>query len=321
MGTAVEPPGGRPVGTSGGRIDQFRARAEAARRRYEELAQRQPLYGIPLTCLATYAARQGMLLASAIAFRLFFWVLPAIVLGISVLSGLGRAGLDETAADATGITGAARAEVLRALSEGGRSWWILAVISLFGLLWATMLLRRALALVNAHLWAAPALKIHTRQLIVSVLFFVTLVAIIAFSSRMVARLDALLPGGFLLSLVAQAAIAGACWLAVLVRLPDRRSQWSDLVPGAVLFGAGLALMHLVSRVYLPARFEHSSALYGSLGIAAVILVWLLLFGQLVVWSAVVNAVWFDFRTARDAGEITGTEAATGTTGTVTTVRP
>ena len=44
-------------------------------------------------------------------------------------------------------------------------------------------------------------------------------------------------------------------------------------------------------------------------IAAAILVWLWLFGQLVVWSAIVNAVWLDFRTARDAGEITSAAAA------------
>ncbi|HEX5970241.1 MAG TPA: YhjD/YihY/BrkB family envelope integrity protein [Intrasporangium sp.] len=309
MGTAVDPPKGTPARTSAGRIDQFRARAEAARRRYEELAQRQPLYGIPLTCLATYAARQGMLLASAIAFRLFFWVLPVVLLGISLLSGLGRSGVYEAATDATGISGAARAEVLRALSQGGQSWWILAVISLFGVVWTTMLLRRALVLVNAHLWDATFVKTRPRQLIVSVFFFIALFSLLALSSRAVALLDGLLPGGFLLTILSQAALAGACWLAVMWRLPDRRSHWTDLVPGAVLLGVGLALMHLVSRVYLPARFEHSSALYGSLGIAAAILVWLLLFGQLVVWSAIVNVVWFDFRTTRGSGEITGTGVA------------
>ena len=309
MGTAVEPPDGRRTGTSGGRVDQFRARAEAARRRYEELAQRQPLYGIPLTCLATYAARQGMLLASAIAFRLFFWVLPVVLLSVSLLSGLGRSGVDMAVTEATGISGAARVEVMQALSQGSRSWWILAVISLVGVLWTTMLLRRALVLVNAHLWAATFIKGRPRQLIVSALLFIGLVALLAFSARAVAQLDGLLPGGFLLTVLAQAALAGACWLAVMWQLPDRRSHWTDLVPGAILFGVGLALMHLVSRVYLPARFEHSSALYGSLGIASAILVWLLLFGQLVVWSAIVNAVWFDFRTARDGGEITGRDVA------------
>jgi uncharacterized BrkB/YihY/UPF0761 family membrane protein len=304
MGTAVERPDGAPAEASGGRIDQFRARAEAARRRYEELAQRQPLFGLPLTALATYAARQGMLLASAIAFRLFFWVLPVVLLGVALLSGLGRSDqqVKDAAVEATGITGAARAEVLSALSEGGRSWWILAVVGLFGVLWTTMLLRRTLVLVNAHLWQTTIGRTRTRQLVVSVFFFVALVSLVAFSARLIGRIDGLFPGSIVLSTLGQALVSGGCWLAVMRQLPDRRTDWTDLVPGALLFGLGLALMHLVSRVYLPARFEHSSALYGSLGIAAAMLVWLLLFGQLVVWSAIVSSVWHDYRVARRGGE-------------------
>jgi uncharacterized BrkB/YihY/UPF0761 family membrane protein len=314
MGTAADAPDGAPDGTSRGRIDQFRARAEAARRRYEELALRQPLFGLPLTCLATYAARQGMLLASAIAFRLFFWVLPIVLLVVALLSGLGRADLDAAAADATGISGAARAEVLTALSQGGRSWWILAIVGLFGVLWTTMLLRRTLVLVNAHLWGATFAKTRARQLIVSVFFFVALVSLLAFSARLVGSIDGLFPGSVVLTTVGQAVVTGACWMAVTRQLPDRRSDWTDLIPGALVFGLGLALMHLVSRIYLPARFEHSSALYGSLGIAAAMLVWLLLFGQLVVWSAIVNAVWHDFRAARDVGEVTDARAVAGAGG-------
>ena len=329
MGTAVEPPGGTPADDHVergeradahlGRIDQFRARAEAARRRYEKLAQEQPLYGLPLTGLATYAARQGMLLASAIAFRLFFWSLPAILVIVAVLSGIGQADerIPKDAVEATGLSGAARAEVLSALTSGGRSWWIAAIIGFVAVLWTTMLLRRTLVLVNAHLWQATSSKLQPRQLIVSVFFFVALVALIAFSTKVVGSVDGLFPGSILVSLLLQTIITGGCWLAVMRHLPDRRTTWVDLVPGALLFGFGISLMHLVSRVYLPARLQHSAALYGSLGIAAVILVWLLLFGQLVVWSAIINAVWFDYRAARGGTAGFGAARPDGVTATTT----
>jgi uncharacterized BrkB/YihY/UPF0761 family membrane protein len=303
MGTAAEPPDGGGD-ASGGRIEQFRARAEAARRRYEELAQRQPLYGLPLTGFATYAARQGMLLASAIAFRLFFWVLPVLLFALAVLTGLGRTteSLNQDLVDATGLSGPASTEVMKALSSGDRSWWILAIGAFAGVLWTTMLLRRTLVLVNSHLWQTTFVKLEPKQLVLSVFFFVALVALTGLSARAVSSID-LLPGGYLVSLAIQTVVAGACWLAVMRHLPDRRSGWLDLLPGALVFGLGIALMHLVSRLYLPGRFAHSSALYGSLGVAAVILVWLLLFGQLVVWSAIVNVVWLDFRRAREAGDL------------------
>jgi membrane protein len=96
----------------------------------------------------------------------------------------------------------------------------------------------------------------------------------------------------------QITLSAVVWLVISLRLPDRRRSWTDLLPGCLLFGIGLSLMQLVGRVYLPARFEHSSELYGSLGVAAVILVWLLLLGHLTVVSALVNRVWFDYRVDR-----------------------
>ena len=68
------------------------------------------------------------------------------------------------------------------------------------------------------------------------------------------------------------------------------------LPGCLLFGFGLAVLHAVSRIYIPRRVQHSSELYGNLGVAAVILTWLLLFGQLVVAAALSNAVWSEYRT-------------------------
>jgi membrane protein len=70
------------------------------------------------------------------------------------------------------------------------------------------------------------------------------------------------------------------------------------VPGVLLFGVGLATLHVVSRVYLPARIEHSSALYGSLGVAGAMLVWLLATGQLMVGCAILNRVWLRHRDPR-----------------------
>jgi membrane protein len=54
-------------------------------------AQRQPLLGLSLTFVARYTARQGMLLSSASAFRLFLWLLPLALLTAGILAGLSRA--------------------------------------------------------------------------------------------------------------------------------------------------------------------------------------------------------------------------------------
>jgi uncharacterized BrkB/YihY/UPF0761 family membrane protein len=120
-----------------------------------------------------------------------------------------------------------------------------------------------------------------------------------FAFGLVSTLD-VVPAGIAATFVLQVTLSSLVWFVISVRLPDRRQSWTDLVPGCLLFGLGLSLMQLVGRFYLPARFEHSSQLYGSLGVAAVILVWLLLLGHLTVISALVNRVWFDYRVDREA---------------------
>src|SRR4051812_21605253 len=104
-------------GAAVSQMARWRARAEHTADRYRELAQRQPVFGLPLVFVATYHARQGVLLASAAAFRLFLWLMPFALLVAGILAGLSReaSGTPQSAAKAAGITGAASQEVVTAL--------------------------------------------------------------------------------------------------------------------------------------------------------------------------------------------------------------
>ncbi len=110
------------------RIDHARARAEEAAARYRELARRDPVYALPIVALTTYVARQGMLLASAIAFRTFLWLMPLALLAAGLLTGLGRSSpfIAERAQSTTGVSrgrapaGGRRAGGRRPVLVGGR---------------------------------------------------------------------------------------------------------------------------------------------------------------------------------------------------------
>ena len=56
----------------------------------------------------------------------------------------------------------------------------------------------------------------------------------------------------------------------------------------------------MGSIYVPRLVASSSALYGSLGVVFAILAWLLFFGRLIVYSAVVNVV----RWEEDHGTVT-----------------
>ncbi|MCA1692631.1 MAG: hypothetical protein LC733_10700, partial [Actinobacteria bacterium] len=52
----------------------------------------------------------------------------------------------------------------------------------------------------------------------------------------------------------------------------------------------LGVLKILGGIYVPMAVASASALYGSLGVMFAILAWLLFFGRLVVYAAVVNVV-------------------------------
>src|SRR5205807_5117020 len=89
------------------------------------------------------------------------------------------------------------------------------------------------------------------------------------------------------------AVSLGLWLWTLRVLPNTKLPWRALLRGALLGAVGLELLKAVGAYYVPRAVASSSQLYGSLGIVFAILAWLLLFGRLVVYSAVLNVVRYE----------------------------
>jgi uncharacterized BrkB/YihY/UPF0761 family membrane protein len=102
-----------------------------------------------------------------------------------------------------------------------------------------------------------------------------------------ARHDSL-AGGLLLTLV-DPALYAALWLLISSKLPHRDATWRELLPGAVLFGLGIEVLHVVTAYVIAPQAVSKQGTYGSLGIAAALLLGLYLISRLVVATAVVNA--------------------------------
>ena len=102
--------------------------------------------------------------------------------------------------------------------------------------------------------------------------------------------------GVLASLIVVVPYAGF-WLVVSTRLPRRDARWPALLPGAVLFAAGLEGLRFFTVYFLASRLPSLQQSYGPLGIAAALFLGLFVIGRLVVLSAVTNAVLWERRTA------------------------
>jgi membrane protein len=98
-----------------------------------------------------------------------------------------------------------------------------------------------------------------------------------------------LPGGLFLTLVVQTIAAGLLWWPVQRLLLGARIAWRALLPGAVVAGVGQIAVTVASGMYLPAAIGHDAARYGLIGVAFVLVTWLIGLGLLLVIAAVLSA--------------------------------
>ena len=96
----------------------------------------------------------------------------------------------------------------------------------------------------------------------------------------------------------QVVLLAVLWFALSWALPRPAVPWTALIPGALLFAGGFLAYNLVVTLYFAPRAARASAVYGSLGVALVLLVSLFLFSRLAVAAAELNATLWERRAQR-----------------------
>jgi uncharacterized BrkB/YihY/UPF0761 family membrane protein len=234
-------------------------------------------------------------LAGGVAYRFFFWLLSlALLLG----GVLGFADAEDVeSASANGLGGALADAVGDAVRSSQTARWWLLLVGFWLLLWTGYMGAKALVLVHATLWGLPPVRLRN-ALLASLAFTGLAVGFLAaLSLTRWLRTESDVVG--LVATVALVLVPFAMWLAVSSVLPNRASSWRDLVPGAALVALGVEALHLFTVVFLGPRLASATELYGGIGVATTILVWLYLAGRLVIAAGILNATMVE---RRDGGE-------------------
>jgi uncharacterized BrkB/YihY/UPF0761 family membrane protein len=260
-------------------------RAEAERRRH-------PSVDAVYEMVDRDAEVGGGIIASALAYRLFIWLLP---LALVVVAGLGIAadassGSPEEAAASLGFEGLVSNSIASAAESPNR--WYALLIGVPILVWATRSLLRSLVGAHRLVWgdvrAAAAKPTIVRSLeLLAVLLGFSLVSAIASAARAWSTAP-----GVLVTILAILPYAGL-WLLLSLRLPHRGAPWVALVPGAFVYAAGTEVLHAVIAYAITPWALAKQGTYGALGLAAALLLCLFLISRLVVGSAVVNVTLWD----------------------------
>lgn len=276
-----------------GRLRSARARAygtrDEATRRVDDLRERIALVDAALEAGELDRRRAGSLLAGGIAFRLFLWLLPAALFAAAVLALVrpsGAAPADDVAQQ-LGFLPSVAGTIEHATQHSDRGAAALITIGIALMLSTSMSLIRALRIAHVLAWEEPVRR-HPRLLRDAAIVSAVLLAAITIETGVtyLRHQDAAL---LLLLVPMSFAIFGGAWLGFSLLLPHANANWRALLPGAALVAIGHAAMQVATVLYFQPKLAKAPVLYGALGSAATLLLWLFLFARLFVAAAFLNA--------------------------------
>lgn len=228
-------------------------------------------------------------LGSAIALRLFLFVIPANIALVALVHLLHLSSVFNSTLESAVTTGEL-AKNFDDVTFWSQLWTFVSSLALT--VWAGRSLARVLATGSTSAWRMPpaTAKLGTRAILaLSALLF----AIIAMSA-ILAKVREI--GGVAISFlgwVGVFAIVAFGWFLLTLTLPRPTSDPGAVLPGVLLVSLGFTVLQWFMQFYLPRKIEESSDTLGDLSSTVAALGYFFFVGRLVAGSMVLSAVTYE----------------------------
>jgi len=275
-------------------VDRQKDRAQEILKEAESRRPRSALLDVGFTAYEHDGQVGGGILAGAIAFRIFLFVVPfvfVLVSGFGLAADASNHSPSELAASA-GIVGLMASMVKTVDDQSFGTRLTIFIVGGFALIIAARTLMRVLNATFVLVWRLPRTRFRRQVRAVSGLLLIVLLG--AVLVRLLAFLDAqsviVAMAGTLLSLAL--IIVGWTWASLRVFPHPTQLLATDVLPGAVLVAFGVEAMRLFTIIYVSRSFEHKSQTYGAVGGSLALLLWAYVLGRIIIGSAVLNAAFW-----------------------------
>jgi membrane protein len=265
--------------------------------RLRALPDRYPWLGLVLSIQQRFSELHGSQLAASVTLSAFLSLFPLLLVAIAVIGFFSANAVDlpGQVIEAMGVPADSDAARLigDTLATAEASRRTASVIGLLGLLWTGLGLVASLEHAYNAVWQVPGRGWKDKLFGLAWLAGAGVLFLASFGMTAVLNF---LPGALTpLNLVVGVAISTALFLWASKVLPNRDVGWRPLLPGAVSAAVGLEVLKVLGGIYVPRAVASSSQLYGSIGVVFAVLAWLLFFGRLLVYAAVVNVILWERR--------------------------
>ena len=278
------------------RFESVKQRAGSIRDDLERRRADVPVIDVVFRGAEHDARTGGGILAGAVAFRVFLFVVPYVFVVVFAF-GVGADAADKDPVELarnSGVVGLASSAIQASADASTFARVVTLTLALWALLSGSRTLVKSLYTVHALIWGVPRVKVKRPML--QALLAIVATSVLIVLVRLVAELADVSIALWVASMVLLVAVPGALWLWLSANIfPSAPgTTWRDMLPGAVLFGIGVQLLHIVTVVWIARSLESKSETYGALGAALTILLWAYLLGRLVTAAASLNTVvWGD----------------------------
>ena len=273
-------------------VAKARARAEDLLAEAEANRPRSRLIDIAFGSFERDAEVGGGILAGAVAFRVFLFIVPFVFFFV-VAFGLVADAVGATVSSATHTAGIAGLLATTINNVGDQSVWsrltILAVSGVALVLGARNLVK-VLTVIHVLIWHLPRVRLRRQARAVGLLILAVIGALAL--AQLTSKLQDRSFAAWVFATSAFMLIPAGLWLLASLKLFPHPPEvgWQDLVPGALLVGVGIEALHVFTVVYVADSFERKSETYGAIGGSLSILLWAYVVGRILAASPVINAV-------------------------------
>jgi hypothetical protein len=296
MSTPEEPrearsrPEGAPIAAT------FRAQLGTVRPRATTWVERRRSKSLPMDLACTYVERDReqltAILGSAIALRLFLFMVPTVAMVVAIIVLVfGPGGLEQLLQQAS-VTAELAQEVNNSTDASTSTLLLTIVTSAWLAAWAGRNLVIVLAACSGTAWRLAVAERRATLRVAGVVTMLVFAIVVTASVTNRLRSDFGIAGSTTSWFVGGIAFTSA-WFAVMWVLPKGTPDPGAVIPGAALVGVSLTVLQWFMQFYLPSKLERSSELTGSVGTAVAVLGSMFLIGRVMASSFVVNSVIFE----------------------------
>jgi len=258
------------------------------RGRVDRVAERVPPLAYALRVIDRYNDIHGNVVANSITLTAFLALFALTLLAVAAIGFLDQTNVDvaKEITKALGLSGDAAKVVTQAVNTARRSARFATVVGFIGVVTIGTSFTNAIATAYNVAWG-----VRGRGLIDRARGLVWLAGVgVCFAANIVVSdrdHPSWLGPAFVVVTVAINAVA---WMFTSWWLPNRRITLRAMLPAVAVGAITLELLKYVAAVWVPRLIANSSELWGTIGAVFALIAWILVFGRVIAYVAVIEVL-------------------------------